>query len=78
MLLFASTRRLGLGIRVAASAAFLVAFVSLILQIVPLGEVANAKLFALKVAGAIFTANSLGAYFYWRGTQRLERLAARS
>lgn len=70
MLLFASTRRLALSVRLAAAAALLVTFISLIFQIVPVGEVADSKLFAIKVAGTICAANGLGAYLYWRGTHR--------
>jgi hypothetical protein len=62
--------RMGIGIRLGALAAFLVAFVSLIFEIVPLGEVADSKLFTIKVVGAILAANGVGAYLYWRGTQR--------
>ncbi|MGP0072297.1 MAG: APC family permease, partial [Bryobacteraceae bacterium] len=69
---------LGFGIRLAALAAFLVALVSLAFQIVPLGEVASPAVFAVKVALAICAANGLGAYLYWRGTQRVRALAALS
>jgi amino acid transporter len=68
MLLFGSTRRLALSIRLAAAAAFLVTFISLIFQIVPVGEVVDPKLFAFKVAGTICATNGVGAYLYWRGT----------
>ncbi len=78
MLLFASTRRLPLGVRMAASAAFMVTLVSLCFQIVPVGETADSKLFALKVAGTICATNGLGVYLYWRGTQRAQSLAAAS
>jgi amino acid transporter len=76
MLLFASTRRLGWAVRLAACAGFAVACVSFFFQIVPVGEVADSKIFALKVAGTICAANGVGAYLYWRGTQRVVRLAA--
>ena len=52
--------RPGVGIRLAALAAFLVAFVSLIFEIVPLGEVASPALFAVKVTVAICAANGAG------------------
>jgi glutamate:GABA antiporter len=39
-----------------------------------IGEVAGAKLFAIKVAGTICAANGLGAYFYWRGIRRASDL----
>jgi amino acid transporter len=68
--------RPGLGIRLGALAGFTVAFVSLIFEILPLGEVASPALFALKVGGMIFAANGLGAFLYWRGTHRLRRIAA--
>jgi glutamate:GABA antiporter len=67
----------GLGIRFGALAAFLVAFFSFVLQIVPLGEVANPALFAAKVTAVIFFTNGLGAYLYWTGARRL-RAAIRS
>ena len=59
------------------NAAFLVAFFSFVLQIVPLGEVANPALFAAKVTAVIFFTNGLGAYLYWTGARRL-RAAIRS
>ena len=70
--------RPGIGIRMAALAAFSVAFVSLIFEIVPVGEVASPWLFAGKVTAAICAANGIGAYLYWRGTRRVARLAASS
>ena len=70
--------RLGVGIRLAALAAFLVALVSLVFQIVPRGEVASPAIFAVKVALAICAANGLGAYLYWRGTERVRALAVPS
>ena len=41
----------------------------------PSGEVADAKVFAMKVAGLIVAAEGVGAYLYWRGARRLERIA---
>jgi amino acid transporter len=70
-----SGRPMGVGIRIGALAALLVAFISLIFEIVPLGEVASPGLFGLKVAGTILAANILGAYIYWRGTHRSPRIA---
>jgi glutamate:GABA antiporter len=67
--------RPGVSIRVGALAAFSVALVSLILQIVPLGEVASPALFAIKVTGATCAMNGLGAYLYWRGTRRVRAAA---
>ena len=69
---------LGFGIRLAALAAFFVALVSLVFQIVPLGEVASPAIFAVKVALAISAANGFGAYLYWRGTRRVRVLMALS
>lgn len=60
----------GLGIRVGALAAFIVALVSFVLQIVPLGEVTDRATFALKVAAVILFTNSLGACLYWNGARK--------
>jgi len=57
-------------IRLAALAAFCVSLIALVFQIVPLGDVSNRVLFALKVAGTIAGANALGAFLYWRGSRR--------
>jgi amino acid transporter len=78
MLLFAvilfgfrsSTISPGVGIRVAAFAAFSVSLGALIFQIVPVGQVGSTALFGTKVAGTFFAANALGAFLYWRGTRR--------
>lgn len=78
MLLFAvipfgfRTRMLspGWGLRLAALAAFLTVMAAFVFVILPVGEVANPALFALKVAAAIGATNILGAYLYWRGTRR--------
>jgi len=61
----------GWGIRLGALAAFSVALVSLIFQIVPLGEVASPALFAMKVTGALAAIYGVGTYLCWRGTCRL-------
>ena len=37
---------------------------------VRLGQVANGKMFAIKVGGTICATNALGAFLYWRGTRR--------
>jgi len=68
--------RPGIAIRLGALAAFLVAFASLIFEILPLGDVASPALFALKVGGTICAANGLGAFLYWRGTRLLRRISA--
>ncbi len=59
-------------VRLAALPAFLVSLVSLIFELVPSGDVADAKVFAVKVAGVIVAANGIGALLYWRGARRLE------
>ncbi len=64
-----------LALRLAAFAAFSVSLCGLIFEIVPLAEVANPVMFAVKVAGAICATNALGAYLYWRGTRRRLNLA---
>jgi len=62
--------RSGLGLRLAALAAFLVSLCAFIFEIVPLGEVASPVFFAIKVGGTVVATNLLGAYLYWRGTRR--------
>jgi len=69
--------RPGAAVRLGALAAFSVAFISLVFQIIPLGEVASRALFALKVAATIAALNVLGGYLYWRGSRRAEESAAR-
>lgn len=64
------TWRPGIGIRIAALAAFVVSFISLLFEIVPVGEVASRELYAIKVAVAICATNALGAFLYWRGARR--------
>ena len=64
--------RAGVGLRLGALAAFLVSLCALIFEVVPLGEVADSSVFALKVAGTICAANALGAFLYWRGSRRLK------
>jgi amino acid transporter len=72
---FRSGVRSGLWIRLAALSAFLVSLVSLIFELVPAGDVADTKTFALKVAVVIIAANSFGAFLYWRGAERLRAAA---
>jgi len=67
--------RPGAAIRLAALAAFSVALISLILEILPVGEVADPALFAIKVGGTICAVNGLGAVLYWRGARRLRSSA---
>jgi amino acid transporter len=68
--------RLGLPLKLAALAAFLVSCGALIFEIVPLEAVANPVFFALKVGGIICVMNALGAFLYWRGASRISRLSA--
>ncbi len=70
--------RPGLGLRLGALAAFSVALVSFVFQIVPLGEVASPALFAVKVIVAICATSGVGAYLYWRGAQRARLVTLRS
>ena len=70
--------RPGFGIRIGALAAFLVAAVSLLFQVIPVGEVANPGVFAIKVTAAIAVTNGLGAFLYWRGKQWAAKLVAAS
>jgi glutamate:GABA antiporter len=60
----------GAGIRLAALAAFLVSLCALIFEVVPLGDVENKAIFAMKVGGTISATNALGAFLYWRGKRR--------
>jgi amino acid transporter len=69
--------RSGMGLRIGALAAFLVSLCGLVFEIVPLGEVANRGLFAVKVGAMICATNVFGAYLYWRGTRRALTLAAK-
>ncbi len=69
-------KRPGLGIWLAALAAFAVSLCALIFEVVPLGEVASPVIFGLKVAVAILATNVLGAFLYWRGARRVLNLAA--
>jgi glutamate:GABA antiporter len=64
--------RPGVGIRLGALSAFVVALVSLLFEIVPIGEVVSPVLFAIKVTAVICVMNVLGAYLYWRGTRARE------
>jgi len=64
----------GLAIRAGAAAALLVALASLLLQIVPLGEVNDRTLFAAKVGAAILFTNGLGAYLYRNGARASRHL----
>ncbi len=66
----AATVRAGVGLRLAALAGFLVALVSFVFQIVPLGDVASPAIFAAKVIIAIGATTGTGAFLYWRGSAR--------
>ena len=66
--------RPGVAIRLAALAAFFVVLVCLGFEVVPVGEVASPLWFAAKVTVTLCVANGLGAYLYWRGVRRAQRL----
>lgn len=68
--------RAGIGLKLGALAAFLVALCNLLFEAVPLGDVSSGAGFALKVAGTVCALNGLGAFLYWRGAQSAARLAA--
>jgi glutamate:GABA antiporter len=70
------TVRTSLGLRLAALAGFLVALVSFVFQIVPVGDVASPAIFAVKVFVAICATSGTGAFLYWRGAQRARAFAA--
>ena len=65
-------------IRMGALAAFVVALVSFVLQIVPLGEVNNSRVFAAKVGAGIMLTNGIGAYLYWNGARKLRQILVHS
>jgi hypothetical protein len=62
--------RPGIAIRMGATAAFAVALVAFVFQLIPVGDVANPLLFSVKVLIAIVFTSVLGAFLYWRGTLR--------
>ena len=66
----------GIGIRLGALAAFLVVVMSLVMELAPLGEVANPAQFAIKVTGTICVANGFGVFLYWSGKRRRRNIAA--
>ena len=73
---FRSTEwRPGLAIRLGASLALLVSAMAFLFQLLPIGEVANPWVFAIKVAGGICLTSGLGAYLYRRGSLRAHRLS---
>ena len=57
-------------LRVVSLAAFLVALVSLVFELFPLGEVSNQRTFALKVLAAILATNAAGAGLYLSAARR--------
>ena len=74
---FRSTEwRPGIAIRLGAFLALSVAAVAFIFQLLPIGEVASPWRFAMKVAIAICATSGLGAYLYWRGSLRAQRMPA--
>jgi amino acid transporter len=62
--------KFGVSIRVGAASVFLVALLSLFFEVLPLGDVANPLVFALKVAGSILLAQAFGAFLYRSGARR--------
>jgi glutamate:GABA antiporter len=66
--------RPGAGIRLGALTGLVVALVSLIFQIVPIGDVASPAIFAVKVSLLICLTSGLGAFLYWRGSARVRSL----
>jgi amino acid transporter len=66
----------GIGLRLGALVAFVVVFLSAILEIVPLSDVASRGVYAAKVIVLTCSANGLGAYLYWRGSTRMKAIAA--
>ena len=70
-----SPRRPGIGLRLGAFAALSVTVAAFFFELVPLGEVANPAVFAVKVAVTICAANALGVFLYWRGTRNLKTVA---
>jgi amino acid transporter len=53
-------------LRLGAMAAFVVSLSSLVFELAPVGDVADVKVFALKVAAAILCTNGAGAALYYR------------
>jgi hypothetical protein len=66
---------LGVGIKLGALCAFVVAVVSLIFQMVPVADVPSRLIYALKIGSVIAATNSLGAFLYWRGARRAKSAA---
>jgi amino acid transporter len=74
---FRSTEwRPGVAIRLGAFLALLVSALAFIFQLLPIGAVASPWFFAMKVTGAICVTSGFGAYLYWRGSLRKQRLPA--
>jgi amino acid transporter len=74
---FRSTQwRPGIALRVGAFLALLIAALAFVFQLLPVGEVASPWLFAMKVTGAICATSGFGAYLYWRGSLRAQRMPA--
>ncbi len=73
VILFGSRRlpqSTGMGLRFGALAAFLVSLVSLVLQIVPVGTVADRSRYGIKVGGLILLTLAIGAAIYRHGSRR--------
>jgi glutamate:GABA antiporter len=70
--------RPGAGIRLGGLAGFSVALLALFFQAVPVGDVANTRIYALKVVTVMLVTNALGAYLYWLGARRQTSVAPAS
>jgi amino acid transporter len=66
----------GIALRLGAFLALLIAALAFLFQLLPVGEVASPWLFAMKVTGAICATSGFGAYLYWRGSLRAQRMPA--
>jgi amino acid transporter len=66
--------RPSIAVRLGAFLALSVAALAFIFQLLPIGEVANPWLFAMKVIAGVCASSGLGAYLYWRGSLRAQRL----
>jgi len=62
--------RPGLVLRLASVSAIVVTIASMVFALMPVVPVANAAVFAAKVAGPIVLINALGVFVYWRGSRR--------
>ena len=77
VMLFGSRRlpkQPGPWLRFGAGTGFVVALVSLLFQLVPVGEVADRGRYSLKVGALFAVAFLAGSAVYWRGSRRLSRV----